>query len=212
VAAITALGIIQGLDRVNGEKVGAVAFRYIIAPVISGAKIRIDSATGMTVETEGLLVTLGTVAPGRAGYVTMASNPVCVMVGRHAFSLMAFAAFLNLHLGVFFMGLLCGLACSLLLGLLCGRAYSFLLRLIFRRFLGEGKMRYKGRQSKKHKDQKTFFQSSTPFLEIVVKDETSLHIVTVSLVGVVLNPERCSHILCNPIFAAEPEESSGTVT
>jgi len=58
VAAITALGIVLGLDRVNGEKVGAVAFRHIIALVISDTQVRIDSATGMAVETEGLLVAL----------------------------------------------------------------------------------------------------------------------------------------------------------
>jgi len=58
-------------------------------------------------------------------------------------------------------------------------------------------MRHKGRQCKKHKDKKTFFQSSTPFLEIVVKDETSLHVVGVSLVGVVLDPERRRHIFAS---------------
>jgi len=111
VAAVTALGIVQGFDRVNGDKVAAVAFRHIISLVIPGAQVRVDAAAGMAVETERLLVALGAVAPGLAGHQPVPANPISVMVGRNTLSLVALAAFGDLHFGVVFMGLFRGLAC-----------------------------------------------------------------------------------------------------
>jgi len=125
---------------VNHDKVGSVAFGDIVALVIPRAQVWIDATTGMAVETERLFVALIAVTPGRVGDVFMTINPECTMVGRHAFSFVALAAFTDTHLGVVFMGLFCGLACSLLFGL------------IFRRFFSDGNMGHKGRQSKKHKD------------------------------------------------------------
>jgi hypothetical protein len=139
-AAVTCLGVVKCLDRVNHDKVGAMAFGDIVTLVIPRTQVWIDAATGMAVKTERLFVALIAVAPGCVGDVFMTLNPECTMVGRHAFFFVALAAFANFHLGVVFMGLFCGLACSLLLGL------------IFRRFFGDGNMGHKGRQSKKHKD------------------------------------------------------------
>jgi hypothetical protein len=80
VAAFTGLRVVQGLDRVDHDKVGAVASRNIIPLVIPGTQVRIDPATGMAVEAEGLLVALGAVAPGIVGHGTMSPDPVCIMV------------------------------------------------------------------------------------------------------------------------------------
>jgi hypothetical protein len=80
VAAFTCLGVVKSLDRVDHDKVGAVASGNIIPLVIPGTQVRIDPAAGMAVEAEGLLVTLGTVAPGIIGHSTMSPDPVCIMV------------------------------------------------------------------------------------------------------------------------------------
>jgi len=80
VAAFACLGGVQGLDRVDHDKVSAVASGNIIPLVIPGAQVRIDPATGMAVEAEGLLVALGTVAPGIVGHDPMSPDPVFVMV------------------------------------------------------------------------------------------------------------------------------------
>jgi hypothetical protein len=80
VTAFTGLGVVKGLDRVDHDKVGAVASGNIIPLVIPGTQVRIDPATGMAVEAEGLLVALGTVAPGIIGNDAMSPDPVCVMV------------------------------------------------------------------------------------------------------------------------------------
>lgn len=92
-AAIATLGVVQGLYRVNHDPVGTMAFRSIVTLVVSGTQVRVDSATGVAVEAKGLLMALGTIAPGLAGYHSVTSNPVSVMVGRNAFSFVALAAF-----------------------------------------------------------------------------------------------------------------------
>jgi hypothetical protein len=140
VAAVTCLGVVECLDRVNHDKIGAMAFWDIVTLVIPCAQVGSDSTAGMAVETKLLFVALIAVGSGCVGYVFMALNPECAMVGRHAFAFMALAAFADFHLGIVFMGLFCGLACSLLLGL------------TFRRFISDGNMGRKGRQSKKHKN------------------------------------------------------------
>lgn len=61
VTAVAVLRIVPGLDRVNGDEVAPVALGYIVATEGVCRQVGVDPSTLMAIETERLLVALGTV-------------------------------------------------------------------------------------------------------------------------------------------------------
>jgi len=100
--AVATLRIVQSLDGVDIDKICPVAFRNVVPAKGSGGKIRIYSATLMTIETVRLIVALGAVVARLARKGAVAARPVAIVVGRNPFTLVAVIAFGQLHFGVFF--------------------------------------------------------------------------------------------------------------
>jgi hypothetical protein len=107
-AAIAALRIIQRLDRMDIDKITPMAFGNVIPAEGFSGKIRVYSASLMTVETERLIMALDTIAAPPTCKGTVAPHPVSIVVGRDPFALVAFVAFGDLHVGVFFVRLFLG--------------------------------------------------------------------------------------------------------
>ena len=100
-APIAALRIIQSLDRMDIDKIAAMAFGDIIPAKGSYSEIRIYPTALVTIETERLIVALRAVSARLACQDAVAACPVTVMVGRYSFTLVAAVALDNLHVGVF---------------------------------------------------------------------------------------------------------------
>jgi hypothetical protein len=100
--AVATLRIVQSLNGVDIDKISPVAFRNEIPTKVCGGKIRIYSATLMTVKTERLIVALGAVVARLARKGAVAARPVAIVVGCNPFTLVAVIAFGELHFGVFF--------------------------------------------------------------------------------------------------------------
>ena len=100
-AAIAALRIVQGLDRMDIDKITAMAFGDIIPAKGSYREIRVYPTALVAIETERLIVALGAVSARLACQDAVASHPVTIMVGRYSFALVAAVALGNLHVGVF---------------------------------------------------------------------------------------------------------------
>lgn len=91
-APVAALGIVQSLDRVDAQEVRAVALRDVVALEGTRGQIPIDAPAGVAVETPGLCVALGAIAPSLARQNPVAAYPVAVMVRSDPFSLVAAGA------------------------------------------------------------------------------------------------------------------------
>lgn len=90
--AVAALGVIQGLDRVDAQEVRAVALGNIVALEGARGQIPLDAPAGVAVETPGLGVALGAIASSLARQNPVTAYPVAVMVRSDPFSLVAAGA------------------------------------------------------------------------------------------------------------------------
>ena len=100
-ATVTGLWIVQGLYRMDGDKIAPVTLGYVIPTEGSNRKVGVDPATLMTIEAPGLIMALGAVAARLACQCAVAANPITVMVRRYTLGLVAAAALGRLHFGIF---------------------------------------------------------------------------------------------------------------
>lgn len=109
----TGLGIVLGLDRVDADKVRAMVFGNIVALERLFTQIDVNATASMTLVTERLGMTVGTVSASLACCGTMISHPVAVLmmfaspviiVGQgDPLLFMACVAILEWQVGVLFM-------------------------------------------------------------------------------------------------------------
>lgn len=90
--AVAALGVIQGLDRVDAQEVRAVVLGDVVALEGTSGQVPLNAAAGVAVETPGLGVALGAVAARLARQNPVTTHPVAVMVRSDAFSLVTAGA------------------------------------------------------------------------------------------------------------------------
>jgi len=109
-AAITLLRVALRLDRVNGNKVTAMAFWCVIA--LEGVPCQINTGTTALVAIKAplLLMALTAIVAGLAGQDPVAADEIRIMVDCNAFRLMAGVALPDRHVFIFGMiGLLFGI-------------------------------------------------------------------------------------------------------
>jgi len=105
-AAVTLLLVVLRLYRMDTDEVAAVTAGMGIPAKVFFFEIgTVQQATLMAIKTPGLVVALAAVIAGFAGQYPVATDKISIMVGCHAFALMAGAALTNLHFGVFGVGL-----------------------------------------------------------------------------------------------------------
>lgn len=80
-AAVAGLRVVQGLYRMDADKITPVAFGFIVAPEITSGRIGAVPAALMAIQTPGLLVALTAVIACLARQNAMSAYEVCVMVG-----------------------------------------------------------------------------------------------------------------------------------
>jgi hypothetical protein len=91
-ATVALLGIALCLDRVDGNKVTAMAFGLIIAPCISLSQGVACASALVTIKTPLLLMTLAAIIAGLAGQYPVPPDIIRVMVSCNAFGFMAAVA------------------------------------------------------------------------------------------------------------------------
>jgi hypothetical protein len=102
-ATVALLWIAPCLDRVDRNKVAAMAFGFIIAPCISLTQVVACAAALMAIKAPLLLMTLAAIVAGFTCQHTVPAQEVCVMVGCNAFSFMTAVAIP--HRGIFILGM-----------------------------------------------------------------------------------------------------------
>ena len=101
-AAIAGLRIVQGLDRMDVDKIAPVAFGDVVPTKGGRGEIRVYAATLVTVKTVSLAVALGAVSACLTCHGAVAADPVVVMIEGYPFTLVAAITLGYLHFGVFF--------------------------------------------------------------------------------------------------------------
>lgn len=135
VTAVASLRVVLGLNWVNGNEVAPVALGHIVAPEGVRRQIGVDPSTLVAIETERLLVALGTVVGRLLDKRPVVLEPVTAMIGGNPFCLVTIIAFGDLHVGIFFVLL----------------------------FLGYGLLHIQGRHYQKQTGEKQFLHSAPPF-------------------------------------------------
>jgi len=106
VAAVTLLLVVLCLYRVDADEITAMALGMRVAAKILFFQIgAIQQAALMAIETPGLIMTLAAVISCLTGQYPVPTHKVGIMVGCHAFALMAGVALTDIHFGIFRVGL-----------------------------------------------------------------------------------------------------------
>lgn len=183
VAAVTLLLVVLGLYRMDADEIAAMASGFDITPGVALGDIVSYAATLMTVEAPALIMTLTAVIAGLTGQHTVSAQEVGIMVRCNAFAFMAGVALLDLHFGVFRVGLF---------------------------FVGVGLLLQAHQSETEHcKYEYKSFHVCPPFLKIVVEGKAPGPVFSVTGIHVVFNPHGSRHIVLDPVLAAEPELAGG---
>jgi len=101
-AAVAVLWIACRLDGMDGDEIGPMRFRHVLAsPREAFLQIGLDAPAVVTVEAEGLLVAIGAVAGGLQRQQPVLAQEKGAVIVRHAGPAMAVPAVLQLGVLVF---------------------------------------------------------------------------------------------------------------